>query len=230
MNSNNLVSIIISVYNSEKTIEDCINSLTSQTYENIEILIMDDGSTDSSFIKLNEYNQKHKNIKLFQNKENIGLTKSLNILIDKAKGDFIARQDADDISYSERIETQIKFLLNNDLSVCTTRAKIKNSSLKIPGITFFFPSKLIVKYKNPFIHGTLMIKKNVLDEVGKYDERFYYAQDYKLFKDLIDKKIKIGKINKLLYKLNMEDNISTNYYKEQKYYASCVKNNLVPNI
>ena len=105
-----------------------------------------------------------------------------------------------------------------------------NLSSKIPGITFFLPSNLIIKYKNPFIHGTLMIKKNTLLEIGKYNEKFYYAQDYKLFDDLTKNKITIGKINSLLYELNMEDNISTNLLKEQNYYASCVKNNIEPSI
>ena len=230
MSSNNLVSIILSVYNSEKTIEGCVNSLISQTYENIEILINDDCSTDNSFDILNKISQKHKNIKLFQNETNLGLTKSLNLLIDRATGDFIARQDADDISYPERIETQINYLNNQSLDVCTSRAKVKNSSSKIPGISFFLPNNLIIKFKNPFIHGTLMIKKKTLEEAGKYDEKFYYAQDYKLFSDLIKNKIKIGKINNLLYELNMENNISTNSLKEQNYFASCVKNNIEPNI
>ena len=67
-------------------------------------------------------------------------------------------------------------------------------------------------------------------DIGKYDECFYYAQDYKLFSDLIKNKVRIGKVNKLLYELNMEDNISTNLLKEQSYYALCVKRNIKPNV
>ncbi len=230
MNSTSLVSVILSVYNSEKTIEESVKSIVNQTYKNIEILIMDDSSTDNSYTILKELAKKHKNIKLFQNKENIGLTKSLNILIEHAKGEFIARQDADDISYPERIESQVNFLIQNNLSVCISRAKIMNSSKKIPGLTFFLPNKLVIKFKNPFIHGTLVIRTKKFKEIGKYDECFYYAQDYKLFSDLIKNKVRIGKVNKLLYNLNMEDNISTNLFKEQNYYALCVKRNIKPNV
>ena len=66
-------------------------------------------------------------------------------------------------------------------------------------------------------------------EIGKYDELFYYSQDYKLFSDLIQRKYKFKVINKPLYFLNTVNNISTNNKKEQEYYANCVKNKLVPN-
>ena len=85
-----------------------------------------------------------------------------------------------------------------------------------------------MKYKNPFIHGTLFIKKTVLLDVGKYDESFYYAQDYKLMKDLISKDYRYEIIKNPLYQLNMKNNISTNKQSEQNYYANCVRKNIKP--
>ena len=82
-----------------------------------------------------------------------------------------------------------------------------------------------MKVKNPFIHGTLFIKRKVLDEVGLYDEKFYYAQDYKLMRDLLNRRYKYKIINKPLYLLNMENNISTTKRKEQAYFANLVKKN-----
>ncbi len=124
MSKGPLVSIIMSVHNGEPSLSKSINSITIQTYENMEILIMDDGSTDNSNKILEESANSDKRIKVFQNTENIGLTKSLNLLIEETKGDFIARQDADDISNQYRIEKQLDFMKINDLDASTTRAKL----------------------------------------------------------------------------------------------------------
>tara|TARA_B100001996_G_C18478354_1_gene522790 strand:- start:531 stop:788 length:258 start_codon:yes stop_codon:yes gene_type:complete len=85
-----------------------------------------------------------------------------------------------------------------------------------------------MKFKNPFIHGTLLIKKKVLNDLGNYDEKFIYSQDYKLFFDFLNSGYKIKNLNKILYYLNMENNISTNFSSEQKYYADCVRKNISP--
>ena len=86
-----------------------------------------------------------------------------------------------------------------------------------------------MNFKNPFIHGTLLIKKKILNDIGNYDERFYYAQDYKLFSDLVARGFKYTTIKEPLYKLNVKDNISNNFKKEQDYYSRCVRNNSIPN-
>ena len=98
--------------------------------------------------------------------------------IKNTKGELIARQDSDDYSNPERIYTQVRYLLKNNLDAVTSRALIIGSTKKIPGFSYFIPAKLLMKYKNPFIHGSLIIKKQVLNDLGLYDENFYYAQDY----------------------------------------------------
>ncbi len=113
--SGNLVSILLSVYNSEKTIEESLNSLLNQTYKNIEILVIDDGSKDSSLEICKSYENKNKQIEVYENKNNIGLTKSLNKLLIRSRGELIARQDADDISSPERIEKQVEFLIKKKI-------------------------------------------------------------------------------------------------------------------
>lgn len=223
-----LVSVIMSAFNSDKTIEKSIESILNQTYKNIEFLIMDDGSKDRSNEILNEYNDKYSNIKIYKNKINIGLTKSLNILLYQTKGDLIARQDADDESLPNRIEQQVSKLLEKSLDFCTTRALRMDSEKKIPGLSYYLPKKLLIKFKNPFIHGTLLIKKTAIASIDFYDEQFIYAQDYKLFTDLMSQGYKFKNINKALYKLNTIDNISVNKKDEQKYYAMCVKKKLKP--
>ena len=221
--SNALVSVLLSTYNSEESIGESIDSLLSQTYKNLEILISDDGSTDSTKEICKKFQLKDERILLFSNKKNIGLTKSLNNLAQKASGSLIARHDADDISLPYRIEEQIQFMKKKKLDAVTTRSLVKQNNKKRPGISFYIPDKILINRKNPFIHGTLIIKKNVFQEIGYYDERFYYAQDYKLFYDLLDKGYKVKTLNKALYILNTENNISSENLERQNYYADCVR-------
>ena len=227
---NKKVSIIMSIYNAEKTLKKSLESIVNQTYEIIEILIADDGSTDNTLKICEEFLSKHENIELLVNKKNIGLTKTLNLLIEKSKGDYIARQDADDISYNYRIAKQLDFLLENNLDVVLSRANIMNQNRMIPGISYYLPKKLLIKLKNPYIHGTLFIKTNVIKKLGGYNEKFYYAQDYKLMTDLHNAQNKIKMMKEPLYELNMENNISNLKLDSQKYFANCVKKGIAPEI
>jgi len=226
--NNSLVSIAMSVFNSESTIEVSLNSLIDQTYKNIEILIMDDGSTDNTKDILKDYQKIYPKIKLFENNQNIGLTRSLNILINKAEGEIIARQDSDDISLINRIEIQMKTLCEGNLDFCTSRALIMNTKKKIPGLSFYISPQKLIRYKNPFIHGTLLIKKSTLSKIGFYNESFKFAQDYKLFSDLFSIDCRFKNINEPLYLLNMENNISSNLKEAQNYYAECVRKKIDP--
>lgn len=219
MSNSTLVSVLISTYNDENTILKAVSSIQSQTYKNLEILIIDDGSTDSTHSILISLAKNDSRIKILKNNKNIGLTKSLNILINSSKGYIIARQDADDISYPERIATQIKLMEYYNLDFCSSRALIMNSKRTIPNFSYYLPKKILIKYKNPFIHGTLIIKRDVLLEVGKYNEHYYYSQDYKLMIELLKRGYSF-KVNKEpLYLLNTENNISKLNYQEQKKYA-----------
>ena len=222
------ISVLISVFNGEKTINKSIESILDQTYNNFEILLMNDGSTDNTENILKEYADKFSDISYFENKKNMGLTFSLNFLIKKSNGTYLARQDADDISYRNRFQMQISTILKNNLDFCTSRALIKGTNKKIPGFSYFLPYQYLIKYKNPFIHGSLMIKKEVMNEIGSYNTKFKYAQDYKLFFDLIKKNYNFKTINEPLYELNMSNNISTNKKIEQEYFANCVRNGSEP--
>ena len=217
------VSVIMSAFNAEKSIEKSVQSILDQTFEDFELLIVDDCSTDITSKILNRFSDER--IKLFKNKENIGLTKSLNFLINNSKTKFIVRQDADDYSHKRRIEEQYKILIDQNIDFCVTRAQNIQNLKKIPGLSYFLPYKAILKYKNPFIHGTLMIQKKVLLQIGMYDEEFVYAQDYKLFSDLIKSGAKGKKIYKVLYYLNTKNNISSNFKFEQRKYANLVRRN-----
>ncbi len=223
------ISVIMSVYNSNNSLKDSIESILNQTYENLELLICDDVSSDKSYDVCLGYEKNDSRVRILRNNRNIGLTKSLNKLIEVSKGDLIARQDSDDISLINRFEKQIYYFKNQNYDAILSRAKRKESNKVIPNYSYYIPNKLSIKYKNPFIHGTLMIKKEVLQELGNYNENFYYSQDYKLFTDLLNKGYKIKHLKEPLYVLNMKDNISTNFKKEQDYYSKCVRKNKDPN-
>lgn len=225
---NTNVSVLMATFNDEATIADAIESILEQSYQNFEFLILDDKSTDNTYEILKSYSNKDSRIKIFQNEINIGLTKSLNFLILKSKGKYIARQDADDSSIVNRLQKQYELLENSKYIGCSTRAIVKNTNRKIPGISSYLPISLLIRVKNPIIHGTLMIEKKILNYVGNYDENFYYAQDYKLISNLLKKRFNFKRINSVLYFLNMENNISSNNRKEQKYFADCVRKNINP--
>ena len=210
----NFISILITNYNKGKFINKTLKSLEKQTFKNFEGIIYDDCSTDKTYEILNEI--KDIRLKIYRNKENQGLTKSLNILIKESKGQILARQDSDDISLPKRLEFQFNNLYRSQLDACTTRAYIKNSKRSIPRLSHLLPLSFVIKYKNPFIHGTLMVRKNAIIDIGMYDENIEYAQDYKLFIELLKKNYKIKILKKKLYVLNMENNISSLKKKEQQ--------------
>lgn len=223
-----LVSVLMSTFNNEKTLERAIDSVLNQSYKNIEFLICNDGSTDNTKQILDKYSNLYAQIEIINNVNNVGLTKSLNLLINKSKGDFIARQDADDYSDPARIEEQLKHCSDNKFQAVFTRSYNLNKNSSMQNISYLIPYKLLVKFRNPFVHGTMLINSKIIKTLGGYDEDFYFAQDYKLYRDLIDNGIRIKKERKILYYLNTKNNISSLRKKEQKYYANCVKNRKIP--
>lgn len=212
------VSILMSVFNNEKTVGKAIKSILNQTFKNYELLIMDDCSNDNSYNICKEF-EDNERVKVFKNKSNIGLTKSLNILAEQSNATYLARQDADDLSDLQRIEIQKTILEKNNYDIVTSRALIMDTKELRPKFSHLIPKNLILKYKNPFIHGSLFLKRQVFYEIGGYDEDYRYAQDYKFFIDAKLKGYKIFTIKKPLYYLNIKNNISNNFYKEQKYYS-----------
>ena len=217
----------MSVHNAEDSISNSVKSILTQTYENFNFLVIDDFSTDNTLKILKDISKTDERLNIYTNNENMGLTKSLNKLIKFSTGKYIARQDADDLSYKTRLEEQVNFLNESNFHACTTRAlSLQNKNKKIPGLSYYLPSKISIRYKNPFIHGSLMIRRDVLSEVGCYDESFKYAQDYKLYIDLLNNGFKIKNLNKTLYLLNTKNNISEINKKEQKNFFDLAKKNL----
>src|SRR5436190_1597301 len=116
-----LVTVLLPCYNGELYIEEAVRSMMNQTYSNLEILIIDDFSSDNSNSILTRLATEDKRIRLVRNESNLKLIKTLNKGLGLATGIYIARMDADDISLPERIEKQMNFMLANpDMDLCGT--------------------------------------------------------------------------------------------------------------
>lgn len=185
--SNPLVSVVMSVYNSEKYLKEAIDSILNQTYTNFEFIIINDGSTDSSLDIIQKYMKKDGRIVLIS-RENKGLPYSLNEGIGKAKGKYIARMDADDISLPTRFEEQVKFMESNEeVGVCGTYVEFfglrNNKTWKTP-ITDE-ECKITLMIGSCFAHPSVFIRKIILTNNKLcYDNDMYTAQDYALWSAL----------------------------------------------
>lgn len=185
-----LISVVMSNYNTEESyLRASIESILNQTYENFEFIIVDDCSANNSVDVIESYSDKR--IKLIKNSKNMGLTKSLNIAIKAARGEFIARMDADDISLPQRFEKQVEFLtLNPEYIACGTAIKIIGGQKEgkiihrtIPDLETFRIYLLFGNYPN-IAHPTAMFNYSLLKKYNiKYDEKCLLAQDYKMWVD-----------------------------------------------
>ena len=118
MKDHGLVSVIMPAYNAEAFIAEAIRSVIQQTYQNWELLVIDDASSDSTLKIIQKYSEKDKRIKIFKNSDNQGTHKARNKGIKAAEGDFIAFLDADDQWKPEKLLKQLKILSSDNISAC----------------------------------------------------------------------------------------------------------------
>jgi len=195
-----LISVVMSVYNGEKYLAEAIESILNQTYTNFEFIIVNDGSSDKSIDIIKEYMTKDNRIVLIDREENKGLAYSLNEGISIAKGEYIARMDADDISLPTRFEKQIEFMQKNEIDVCGSFIKLFGDSRKEQVIKYPLNNQNIrfsLLFFSSLAHPTVMFKKEVFNKV-KYNIDYKVAQDYQLWCDIANANFKIGNIPEVL--------------------------------
>lgn len=184
------VSIIIPIYNGSNYMREAIDSALAQTYKNIEIIVVNDGSTDSTEQIAKSYGDKIR----YYKKENGGVATALNLAIKKSKGEYISWLSHDDMYYSDKIEKQIKKLskLNKKERINTivySNYALINEESEITSKQSFekihnkeklnYPAYPILK---GLIHGcTLLIPRKCFNEVGFFDEKLKITQDYDLW-------------------------------------------------
>lgn len=175
-------SVLMAVYNGEKYVPEAINSILSQSFTDFEFIIVDDGSTDRSLQIINSHQDPR--VKVVRNPQNLGLTRALNIGLDLARGEFIARMDSDDVSLPERLARQVAYMdACPEVGVCGTWARDIDAQGSAVGIRETPVGRdLDRKYwiPSPIIHSSAMIRRSHLGEL-RYDQRIRYAQDFDLW-------------------------------------------------
>lgn len=209
-----LVSVIIPLYNAEKYIFQALESIVNQTYQNIEIIVIDDGSTDNSEDIV--YSIHSSKIKLIKNEHNLGVSATRNRGIELARGKYIALMDADDISYLDRIEKQVNFLeKHNDFGLISSHYEsfrkgifgTKRRVRKVPTDPEEIRTTLL--FMNAITCPASMLRKSVLeDHKLHFDTSLQIAEDYDLWKRL-SFVTKIGNINQPLLHYRKHRNNST---------------------
>ena len=181
-----LVSVIMSAYDAEKTLVASIESILNQNYENFEFIIIDDFSSDGTTEILKNYEALDERIFVVRNSRNLGLPESLNVAFKHTKGAFIARMDADDVSLPERLEKQVNLLqLNESLMVVGSSAHFINPKTSQLSVVNMPESNAEIKksiFKScPFIHPTVIMRREFLEQTKGYNGKYRRAQDYELW-------------------------------------------------
>lgn len=207
------ISVVMGVKNAGSRIRETVNSVLSQTGVELEFIIINDGSTDGTEKVIQEFADKDSRVKM-HSRENKGLTMSLIEGCRIAKGEFIARQDANDISLPGRLKSQIDALNEHqEASFCSTYVRHVTKE----GI------EALITAQEGIIHGSVMMRKAAYRQAGGYRKQFYYAQDIDLWSRLLEYGNHIA-IPKVYYEgLLFSTSISGTKSKEQRKFLNIIK-------
>ncbi|MEA5567041.1 glycosyltransferase family 2 protein [Anabaena sp. UHCC 0399] len=200
------VTVLMPVYNGELYLREAIDSILDQTFQDFEFLIINDGSTDSTREIICSYDDPR--IRLIDNDYNLGLTRSLNKGLKLAEGEFIARQDADDISEPERLAKQVAFLETHpEVALVGTWYKDIDPQGSLIGECNLPCNSIQIRWDIlfycPFVHSGIMFRKYTIGKhIGFYNEAFSYAQDYDLWWR-IARHLQVANLNEYLIKLRI---------------------------
>ena len=220
------VSVIVPFYNVEKYIDRCLNSLVNQTLEDIEIIIVNDGSKDNSETIAKEYASKYKDKIIYLEKENGGLSDARNYAIPYATGEYIAFLDSDDSWEKFKLEKQVEIMDNNQEIailgsghyVCGNSNTLVKGDMKGGVKEITFNSKLV---KNQFCTPSVIIRKDVIEKGNYYfNEDQKYAEDTLLYLKILrdNKGAKILEPLVILYKPEISSSgLSANLLLTEKY-------------
>jgi len=212
------VTVLMSVYNGERFLCPAVESILNQSFGDFHFLIIDDGSTDSTQEILKSYADPR--IEVIRNPSNLGLTISLNRGLNRARGEYVARMDGDDLSMPRRLACQVEFLDENPEVVIAGSYYIKIDTIGRKVSEIMIPQggdRIVAQllFENPFCHGSLMFRTDAVLGMGGYDESIPYGQDY----NLLVRAARIGELGvvpRFLYQLRLvPEGISTLRHREQ---------------
>jgi glycosyltransferase involved in cell wall biosynthesis len=180
------VTVLMSVYNGEADLASAINSIKLQSYKDWDLLVVDDGSTDQTFALLSEAAAQDDRISVIRNDNNYGLAYSLNKGLKRARGELIARMDADDVSMPERLECQVEFMKDRpDVDVLGCAVELVKEDGEVLGVAYrpADHAEIVDRMyrETPFFHSSIMARKKFFDETGGYSETMRYSQDAELW-------------------------------------------------
>jgi len=216
-----LVSIILPAYNCEKYIAASVESILAQVYDNFELIVVNDGSTDNTAAVLSSISDQR--LRILNNDGNKGLIYSLNRAIDESKGEFIARMDADDIAVNDRIEKQVHWLLHHPAtSAVATCIRIideygnEKGDWALDRKTFTASAiKKVMPRENCLAHPTMMVRGSVL-KMYKYSAQQKNIEDYDLWLRMLGDGLVIDKIPQaLLYYREHASSVTSKYLRSQ---------------
>lgn len=197
-----------------------LDSIVNQTYTNLEIICINDGSSDETPLVLEEYAKKDKRIRVIHNESNLKLIGTLNKAIGLAKGDFIARMDADDISHLDRIEKLLTVLINEKVDVVSCNSefidmegkKVSKGFLKaITSVEIKFASYFFT----PIGHPNLLSRKELfLQHTYSTDSNAYHTEDYELWTRMIRNGVRFANNDEVLYSYRFNDNSVSRKFEE----------------
>jgi glycosyltransferase involved in cell wall biosynthesis len=197
------LTVLMPVYNTEKYLREAIDSILQQTFTDFEFLIIDDCSTDYSPEIISSYTDPR--IRVVRNEENMGMSATLNKGIQLCHTELIARMDADDISYPERLEKQYDFFQSNPgHALLYTWAKEITVHKETVGVEEYRPSYYYYcsNFENWIYHPTVMYKRSAVIDVGMYS--VFYCEDYDLFWKMA-RKYKVGCLPEVLLDYRLSD-------------------------
>ena len=180
------VSVLMGVYNGERLLDQAIASIVGQTYSSWELVLVDDASTDSSLAVARSWAERDPRVRVVEHHVNRGLAATLNDAFAVARGDLLARMDADDVSLPRRLERQVEFLdARPDVAVVGTGADFVDAEANDLGTGHLFEEHEDIAaniYRTtPLIHPSVMMRRTFLESLGGYDVRLRRAEDADLW-------------------------------------------------
>ena len=203
------ITVLMAVCNGQTYLKECMESVLSQTYRDFEFLIVDDGSTEATRDIIKSY--KDSRIRLIENGRNLSQVISLNVGLDHARGEYIARIDADDSMFPCRLEKQLNFLISKpEVALAGSWGEAVDIREK-KVIISRLPSKreeiiaTILCSEFVSIHSSFMFRREAALDVGKYKEAFSFMEDYKLIVDLLLRGYHVNNIPETLIRYRFHD-------------------------
>lgn len=210
MKNENLISVLMAVYNCENTLAEAVECIIKQTYENWELILIDDCSIDNTYAKALELSQNDNRIKVFRNEKNLTLAPTLNRCLRMAKGEYTARMDGDDVCDITRFEKEAEILNNHpEYSVVSCNMKLYDQNGNFGLVTYKEnPQKSDFVNGSPICHAGCMMRRAVLEDLNGYSEsrKVERIEDYDLWIRLYEKGYKAYNIQEPLYSMREDRN------------------------